>query len=95
MVVESEVERKNVGFGKRSELLEEKKGILSIMKIRMSGKKMGLNLRSRNVSLRQSEQSFQGLFRALVLLNCGPVESPIGWMDVSFSILCSLPLIFQ
>lgn len=43
MVVESEVERKNVGFGKRSELLGEKKGILSIMKIRMSGKKMGLS----------------------------------------------------
>lgn len=59
LVVESEVERKNVGFGKRSELLGEKKGILSIMKIRMSGKKMGLNLRSRNVSLRQSGQSFQ------------------------------------
>lgn len=57
--MESEVERKNVGFGKRSELLGEKKGILSIMKIRMSGKKMGLNLRSRNASLRQSEQSFQ------------------------------------
>lgn len=55
LVVESEVQRKKVEFGKRSELL----GILSIMRIRMSGKKIGLNLRSRNISLRQGKQSFQ------------------------------------